>query len=311
MNAITRPVSRPLNRPFSRTNSANLKTLRVLAVGAALLLSASAVHSQGKESRGGRDHFAYPQNAADAHGVFAPNFELRTSITPEAVPPAGIISARDLQVPPKATKEFDRSMKAFQSGDYLSAANHLEKAIHIAPDFVQAHNNLGAMYINLQRYDNAVVELQKTIDLNPNVEAPYHNLGMVLVLLGRLPDAEAAARHALDLSPQRSATQYTLGRILALEGRDTPETVSLLMQAAVDTPEANLVLARVQQDRGNRVEAAAALRSYLQHVDIAKLDPAKRARILAWYALLTNTAASSSQPHLAPATSAAAENPRP
>jgi tetratricopeptide (TPR) repeat protein len=308
MNAVSHQFSRPLRR----TNAANLKTVRTLAVGAALLLTASAVHSQGKESRGGRDHFVYPQNTTDSHGVFASTYELRTAITPEAVPPVGIISARDLQVPAKATKEFDRSMKAFQSNDYLSAANHLEKAVRIAPDFVQAHNNLGAMYINLKRYENAVVELQKTIDLNPNVEAPYHNLGMVLILLGRLPDAEAAARHALDLSPQRAATLYTLGRILALEGHYTPEAVSLLSQAAVDTPEANLVLAKVLQNRGERVGAAAALRVYLQSADVAKSDPKKRAPIQAWLAQLTNTATATSQSKpAAPAPSAPGETLRP
>jgi predicted Zn-dependent protease len=132
---------------------------------------------------------------------------------------------------------------------------------------------------------------------------------MVLILLGRLPDAEAAARHELDLSPQRAATLYTLGRILALEGHNTPEAVSLLSQAAVDTPEANLVLAKVLQNRGERVGAAAALRVYLQSADVAKSDPTKRAPVLAWLAQLA-TATSQSKP-ATPAASAPGETLRP
>ncbi len=221
-------------------------------------------------------------------------------------PPSGIVSAQELGIPSKAAKEYDHSIKASKSGDYRSAISHLEKAIHIAPDFAQAHNNLAVAYIHLQQYEKASVELQKTIDLNPNLETPYHNLGMVMMVLGRLPEAEVAARRALDLAPQQSATRFTLGRILALEGRDTPEAVSVLTKAAVDTPEANLVLAHVLQNRREFVEAAVALRAYLQNAHVSQQDSTKRARVEAWLAQLTNMAAA-----ISPAKTASADAPRP
>jgi tetratricopeptide (TPR) repeat protein len=197
-------------------------------------------------------------------------------------PPAEIISVRDLVVPSKAAKEFQRSMKAFQAGDFHSAADHLEKAIRIAPDFVQAHNNLGATYINLREYPSAVAQLQKTIELAPNLPEPYHNLGLVLLLLQRLPEAETAARHALDLAPQSSSARYTLGRILALEGNNTPEAVQMLSLAATDLREARLPLAQVLLGRGSIDQAIADLQAYLKDP-----DPDKKQKVEAWVAQLT------------------------
>jgi protein O-GlcNAc transferase len=76
------------------------------------------------------------------------------------------------------------------------SVSHLQKATKIAPDFVQAHNNLGASYLHLSQYDKAVTELQKAIDLDSNLEEPYHNIGMAFFLLHRFPEAEAATRQA-------------------------------------------------------------------------------------------------------------------
>src|SRR5262249_40018914 len=166
-------------------------------------------------------------------GVPGSEFELRTSVVPESArPPSGTVSVEELRLPTKATKEFALSMKSFEAGDYRATAEHLERAAKVAPDFVRAHNNLGAIYINLKQYEAAIAELHKTIELNPNLEAPYHNLSMVLILLNRLPEAEYAARHALDLSPNLSAAQFSLGRILALQKRYTMEAIQLLTAAS-------------------------------------------------------------------------------
>jgi len=187
-----------------------------------------------------------------------------------------------LRIPAKAIKEFDRSMKAFDAGDFRGAANHLEKAAKIAPDFVQAHNNLGSMYINLKEYDRAVTELQRTIALRPNLETPYHNLAMVMILLDRLPEAEVAARQVLELQPQQSDARFTLGRILVMRKQYTTEAVRLLTDASPEIPAARLPLANALQHRGETDRAIAELRAYLQNPDTDKKD-----RIQAWLAQLT------------------------
>src|SRR5947209_4655046 len=42
---------------------------------------------------------------------------------------SALVSASQLNIPPKAVKEFERFQKAFQSGDVHSSAAHLQKAL--------------------------------------------------------------------------------------------------------------------------------------------------------------------------------------
>ena len=197
-------------------------------------------------------------------------------------PPGTMISVHDLTVPSKAAKELDRSMKSFKAGDFRSTAEHLQKALQIAPGFVQAHNNLGATYIRLHEYESAIVQLQEAVELAPNLREPYYNLGIALLLLGRLPEAEIAARRALDIGPQDSSARFTLGRILATEDKNTPEAMHLLYESAPDIPEARLSLAHVLHGRGSLEQAIAELQTYLRIPNAANKE-----QVGAWVAIWT------------------------
>jgi Flp pilus assembly protein TadD len=270
-------------------------SVRLLVLVAAFLLTASSAPAQ-KEPRGAATRNVDSEHTGQAHGVFSTQgqFELQTSVVPDAVPPSGTVSAQELRLPAKANKEFALSMKSFQAGDYLATASHLEKTTKLAPDYVQAHNNLGAIYINLHRYDDAVTELRKTIELSPNLEAPYHNLALLQILLNRLPEAEEAARHAIALSPNMSPAQFTLGRILALQHRYTLEAVQVLTSASIQTPAARLVLANILENRGEYEPAIAALRTYLRNP-----DPAKKTRMETWLRQLELKASRASKSDIA------------
>jgi Tfp pilus assembly protein PilF len=269
-----------------------MRMTRTLALSAALLLAASPLHAQGMGHRAGlgATRVTDPLYTSSPVSSLSTTLDMPASLrSPVAVAPTGTVGVRDLLVPPKAVKEFDRSMKALESRDLPSAAHHLEKATQLAPDFVQAHNNLGAIYIDLKQYDNAVIQLQKTIDLNPEVKAPYHNLGIAMMLLGRLPEAETAARRAWDLAPRQPADCFLLGRILVMEQRNTSEVVDLLTRAATDVPEARLPLALVLQNRGEIGHAIAVLQGYMQIPAAANKEFAQT-----WLAQLTRAAAKSS-----------------
>src|SRR5262249_27814064 len=197
---------------------------RIFLCSGTLLLAASGISAQFVPGRGHTDQFSRAQLSSASLS----ELEFNDSIVAAPVAPAGTIDKRELLIPGKAIKEFRRSMKAVNSGNFRAAADYLRKATKIAPTFVEAHNNLGSVYINLGEYDQAVRELQKTIDLSPNLETPHHNLAVALIPLHRLPEAELAARRALDLDPQDSATRFTLGRVLVLQSQYTVEAIQLL-----------------------------------------------------------------------------------
>ena len=114
-----------------------------LTLCAMLLSSGSCVHAQGMSRvPAGRYSSARPGGSAlDSLASIQP----RPAIA-RTTPQGEAISVHDLLIPAGAVKEFQRSEKAVRSGDFRSAAHHLQNALQIDPSFVQAHNNLGASY---------------------------------------------------------------------------------------------------------------------------------------------------------------------
>ena len=197
-------------------------------------LCASAGHAQG---------ISASRAAAGArYGTGLAGLESLEAIQSQPAPSSRVriqaetISVHEFLVPGGAIKEFQRSQKAVRSGNFESAAEHLQKALQIYPNFVQAHNNLGANYIQLNEYERAIPEFQKAIELDPKILEAYRNLGLGLFLLGRYPEAETAARQAMQLNPRLGLARYTLGRILAAEGSTSRRWLLLDLERRGDFP---------------------------------------------------------------------------
>jgi tetratricopeptide (TPR) repeat protein len=218
-------------------------------------------------------------------GPFAPVIAVDPS---RLAKPGDTVSTRDLLIPPKATKELQRSQTALHSGNIRSSAQHLQKALQIYPHYLEAHNNLGSRYIELHEYEKAAAEFQKAIDLDPRIMQPFNNLSVALFLLQRYLDAEAAARRALDLDPHNSTAQYMLGCVLATEKRNPSEAMELLHRTEVEFPDARLLLAQILLRQGVVNEAKNELHSYLK-VPGAE----KRQKVECWLARLEQTLATS------------------
>lgn len=210
------------------------------------------------------------------------------AVDPSRVPnPREIVSSRELLIPSKALKELQRSQTALSSGDVRASAVHLEKALHIYPGYLEAHNDLGSRYFELKEYEKAAAEFQKAIDIDPRMSQPYNNLSVALFLLQRYPGAEAAARRALDLDPQNSTARYMLGCVLATQKRSPSEAMEMLRRTEDEFPDARLLLAQVLLRQGAVDEAKYELRSYLNVPGVEK-----KQRVECWLARLEQTSAS-------------------
>jgi tetratricopeptide (TPR) repeat protein len=207
------------------------------------------------------------------------------AVDPSRLPkPGDTVATRELLIPPKAIKELQRSRTALQSGDIRSSAQHLEKALHIYPYYLEAHNNLGSRYIDLHEYEKAAAEFQKAIGLDSRILQPVSNLSVALFLLQRYPDAEVAARRALELDPHNSTAQYMLGCILATEKRDASEAMELLHRTEAEFPDARLLVAQILVRQGSFEEAKKELHSYLRVPGIEK-----KQKVECWLARLEQT----------------------
>jgi Flp pilus assembly protein TadD len=157
----------------------------------------------------------------------------------------------------------------FERHDFLKAGEALEEAVRLQPDNSQAHTDLGIVYANLGRNDDARAEDETAIKLNPRLEAPHYNLGNLdlkekhldqavaeyrlaetlvpgkvaihnnlgsaLYQLGRLDEAEKEIRLALDLDPTLVEARFNLGNIL-LRKQSFAEAVEVFTGLLKDQP---------------------------------------------------------------------------
>jgi|SRR5579864_1238151 len=280
--AFTNEPARALN-PAPAVGGIHMKS--ILAV-AALFLLASNLHAQASRRAvmpsGSTNNGSPSLDSTDPY-VFMFSHAAESN-APAAPPhPGNAVSVSQLRIPSRAIKEFERSQKAFQSGDVHTSVEHLQKALHIYPDFVQAHNELGLRFVQLGEYQKALAEHETALALDPRNAQTHQQLSFALLLLNRGKEAEDEAREALDLDSQLAASRYVLGRAIVSQGSATPEALDMLRQSEAKFPNASLVLAQVYFNFGQPDQVIASLRHYLR----APLDPDNKQKAECWVAQLS------------------------
>jgi len=127
-------------------------------------------------------------------------------------------------IPSGAKKEFDKASKAANEGKAEEAIAHLRKAIALYPQFVMAHNDLGAQLLGLGKLDEAATEFRKAIALDDKAFNPKLNLGIVLVQQHKFAEAANVLNGALALeSGSPAARLYSGLALMALGKLETAE----------------------------------------------------------------------------------------
>jgi Flp pilus assembly protein TadD len=186
----------------------------------------------------------------------------------EHTPSTSIVTLHQLshRVPRPAAKEYDRAVKAKEKGDQENAMAHFNRAIAIDPEFCDAINDLGVLYLDAGRTDQAIERFTKAAAVDPHAALPYLNLALAYLRQNQLVDGERAARQAMDLDRGDPYGPLVLGISLVLEGKFTAEAESSLEKAARDFVFAKFWLAVGLVERGDVAKAKYELRTYLAHV---------------------------------------------
>lgn len=121
------------------------------------------------------------------------------------------VSKLDLKAPGKARHEYDKGVLLLNRKDYPGAAEHLNAAITIYPDFVAAYNSLGSAYLSLGKNDQALVDFSKAVALDDHLPISHLNLGCAQLALKDYSAAELSVKKAADIAPMDIQVQMALG----------------------------------------------------------------------------------------------------
>jgi len=145
-----------------------------------------------------------------------------------------------------------------EMGRVDEAEKSYRKALEVNRTFTMAHYNLGNILMNQKRFNEASQSFDRAIDANPRLAEAYINRGIALKELGRLKEAETSYRKALTLKPDLAIVHFNLGNVLLEMG--SPEKATDCYQQALKLApaytEARLNLGAVFRDLGRIEEAA-------------------------------------------------------
>jgi Flp pilus assembly protein TadD len=158
--------------------------------------------------------------------------------------PSGIISLHELKhpVPKQAFRCVAQAQRYIQKNEPLKAFAKLEEAVHIDPEYRDAHTNLGAAYARAGRLEEAMQHFRRALEIGPPDAIIYSNLAWGSAALLQVSEAEDFARKAIALDASNAKAHLVLGSALAMQPGKETEAVAQLKIAAPEEPKALLLI---------------------------------------------------------------------
>jgi len=142
--------------------------------------------------------------------VFLRPFKGKPATTP------GVVNAMEVNVDKNAVAAYEAGMKALASGQTEAAITELKRAIKISSHYLRALNDLGVLYLQLNRLPEAAELFAQAVKVDENFNIARLNLGVVFHRQGK--DKEAVQMLALLYEKDRSMKGVALSYADALLG---------------------------------------------------------------------------------------------
>jgi len=127
------------------------------------------------------------------------------------------VSASDLKVPEKASKEFDKATKMIAKQEWQKAIDQLNKALALYPSYAEAYTNLGVVYSRLGDSDKERDALHKAIAANDHFAPALVNLARMEMKENNFAGAEVHLRQATAADPTDARTLALLAQVQLLD----------------------------------------------------------------------------------------------
>ncbi len=173
-------------------------------------------------------------------------------------------------------------------GDDEAALEHAQAAVRAAPGEAVHHFNLGCLLALKKRYEESISSLRRAIEIDPDYANAYNELGNVYLDLDRPAEARKAFEAGLKRDRTLAKLHKNLGRTALAEGHPE-EAIQRLEKALSLYPPADVAgkseaaywLADAQSAAGHSSEVCPALRKF-EGLDSSQLSSfAKDATLLA------------------------------
>ncbi|MEO8270358.1 MAG: tetratricopeptide repeat protein, partial [Aureliella sp.] len=106
-----------------------------------------------------------------------------------------------------------------ETGQYVQAENCLQQMLQLQPDNAMAHNNLGVLYKDQQRLEEALVAYRRSVELDAGNTSALGNLAHGLARIEDFDGAIQVYRELLDVEPTNIDALKCLASILRRNGR--------------------------------------------------------------------------------------------
>jgi len=146
-------------------------------------------------------------------------------------------------------------------GNWQATIHYLDQAESVNPNDPGISTGLGTCYLQLGRPNEAVPHFRKAVGLAPDSMDALNNLGIAFTLIGDLDEAEASFKAALQLDSNHSFAWKNLAQVYLRQDDRVVEGVQILAAVVQSNPEDNeaLMLLAACYEAGGEISSAVTL----------------------------------------------------
>jgi len=175
---------------------------------------------------------------------------------------------RAIKLQPRSAQALNNlGIVYFDQRKYQDAIDTYNRAIDLtAGAYAEAHNNVGNAYRALGRSAEAIEAYERAIERRANYPEAYNNLGSALRDLRKFEQAEMSYQRAIALRPDYYEAVDNMASLLIMQERyeDTLRPLSEILKAQPNRASSLLLVARAQMGRHSIRQAESALKAYLK-----------------------------------------------
>lgn len=136
------------------------------------------------------------------------------------VPQSEQVSLEKAEIPAAVQSQYAQAVQQLEAGELAGAADLLEAFVKTNPDYVSAYINLGIIYAQQERDEEALVMLARCLELDSTNPVALNRVGMIKRRAGDFSGAESAWLGAISANPDYPYAWYNLGVLYDLYLQD-------------------------------------------------------------------------------------------